>query len=108
MSLSLPTAVRVYFDISNGSDSSAIGQCFGPDAVVLDEGRTHRGHAAIQAWKRQAREKFQYTVEPVSAYQQGDRLAVTANVAGSFPGSPVRLDHVFELAGGRIRSLEIG
>jgi len=107
MALSLPASVSTYFAISNGSDIAQIAGCFTPDAVVADEGRTHQGHAALQSWLREARKKFEYTVEPVSASRDGDRLTVRANVVGNFPGSPVQLDHVFELAGEKIRSLEI-
>ena len=77
------------------------------DAVVVDERQTYRGHDAIQSWRREAREKFEYTVEPVNVSRQGDRITVMANVVGNFPGSPVQLDHVFELAGDKIQSLEI-
>ncbi|WP_418648302.1 nuclear transport factor 2 family protein [Thauera butanivorans] len=108
MTLSLPDPVSTYFEVSNGSDIARLTRCFAPDAVVVDEGRTYRGHDAIQSWQREAQKKFQYTVEPVSISRDGYRLTVTAQVAGNFPGSPARLDHVFVLAGDRIASLEIG
>jgi len=108
MALSLPDPVSTYFEISNGSGIDRIARCFAQDAVVVDEGRTYRGHDAIQAWQREAQKTFQYTVEPLRASRDGDRLTVTASVVGNFPGSPVQLDHVFGLAGDEIRSLEIG
>jgi len=108
MPLSLPDPVSAYFDISHGSDIAQIARCFTQDAVVVDEGQTYRGHEAIESWQREAQKKFNYTVEPVSASRDGERLTVTASVVGNFPGSPVQLDHVFDLAGGRIKSLEIG
>ncbi len=108
MPRSLPDPLPVYFEISNGSDIVQIDHCFTPDAVVVDEGQTYKGHDAIQSWKREAQRKFEYTVEPVSFSRDGDLLKVTANVVGNFPGSPVQLDHVFGLAGDRIKSLEIG
>lgn len=108
MSLSLPDPVSAYFKITNGEDIPHIVRVFSQDAVVVDEGRTHRGHGAIESWRREARKKYEYTVEPISASQEGDRLTVTANVVGNFPGSPVQLDHVFSLEGDQIKSLEIG
>jgi len=104
----LPDPIARYFQISNGADAAGLDDCFTPDAQVHDERQTHRGHAAIRSWHHAVRSKFAYTVEPLGAVQQGDRHTVTANVVGNFPGSPVQLDHVFELAGDRIRSLEIG
>jgi hypothetical protein len=35
------------------------------------------------------------------------KTVVTAKVSGNFPGSPLNLDHVFELHGDKIASLEI-
>lgn len=107
MSLSLPDAITTYFNISNGADDAHLGDCFPPDACVFDEGETHRGRPAIQAWMHAARSKFAYRVEPVSVSQQGDTLVVIATVTGNFPGSPVQLDHTFELADTQIQSLEI-
>ncbi|MFL9608527.1 nuclear transport factor 2 family protein [Methylobacillus sp. Pita2] len=108
MPLSLPDPVSVYFEISNGSDISQISHCFTSDAIVVDEGKTHRGHVAIQAWQREAQKAFKYTVEPVGVSREGARLKVAANVVGNFPGSPAQLDHVFGLDGDKIKSLEIG
>lgn len=108
MPLSLPISVSTYFEISNGADDARIAHCFAQDAVVADEGRTHQGLDAIRSWLREARKKFEYAVEPASVSREGDRLTVRANVVGNFPGSPIQLDHVFELSGDRIQSLKIG
>lgn len=108
MPLSLPDPLLVYFQTSNGSDAAQLAHCFTLDAIVVDAGQTYKGQEAIQSWKREARKKFAYTVEPVSVTREADRLTVTAEVVGNFPGSPVQLDHVFVMAGDRIRSLEIG
>jgi hypothetical protein len=105
--VSLPDPIFAYFEFSNGSDTVRPDHCFTLDAVVVDEKRTYRGHEAIQSWTCEAREKFEYSVEPVNLSRDGDRITVRANVVGNFPGSPVQLDHVFELAGDRIKSLEI-
>ncbi|MCT4701460.1 nuclear transport factor 2 family protein [Enterobacteriaceae bacterium H20N1] len=107
MNLPLPGPVSLYFDIGNGSDIAQITRCFMHDAVVTDEKQTYRGLDAILAWKYEAKKKFEYSVEPLSISRDGDRLTVTANVVGNFPGSPVQLDHVFNLTGDKINSLEI-
>lgn len=107
MTLSLPDPIFIYFEISNGLDVARLDHCFMQDAVVVDERHTYRGLAAIQSWKREARKKFEYTVEPIKVSRNGDRITVVAHVVGNFPGSPVQLDHVFALAGDKIRLLEI-
>ncbi len=107
MKLQLPEAVNTYFAISNGDDPARLATCFHADARVIDEKRTHQGIDAIVAWQREARQAFNYRVEPVEASQRDDALTVTARVAGDFPGSPVLLKHLFALMDGQIRSLEI-
>lgn len=107
MSLSLPEAVATYFAISNGADIANVKHCFTPDAVVIDESKTHRGLEAIQAWQRDVQNAFEYTVEPIRVAEDGARLTVTSHVAGNFPGSPVQLSHAFTLLDGKIASLEI-
>jgi hypothetical protein len=108
MHLSLPSPISTYFAVSNGAAITELAHCFTPDAAVFDEGRAHRGHHAIASWQRNPRQKFTCTVKPVSISRTGDRMTVAADVAGNFPGSPVRLDHRFDLAGDRIQSLSIG
>lgn len=43
MSLSLPQAISTYFAIGNGADIASVKRCFTLNAVVFDEGKTHRG-----------------------------------------------------------------
>jgi hypothetical protein len=78
--------------------------------MVRDEGRTIKGIAAIKAWRSETGEKYHHTVEPLSFTERDGKTVVTAKVSGNFPGSPVKLDHVFELHGDRIvcsRSTEV-
>jgi hypothetical protein len=107
MTISLPESIAAYFELCNGANDSRLTHCFAPDAVVLDEAQTHRGHGAIQSWLRETRKKFEYSVEPLGISQEGTRVTVAAKVSGNFPGSPVQLDHVFQLIDGKIQSLEI-
>ncbi|MDY0768597.1 MULTISPECIES: nuclear transport factor 2 family protein [Serratia] len=107
MSLSLPHAISIYFAISNGADTASVKHCFTTDAVVIDEGKTHQGYAAIEAWQRAAQAAFDYSVEPIEVLTEGYRVTVTSNVAGNFPGSPVVLKHTFGLVGDKINTLEI-
>lgn len=107
MSFTLPHAISTYFAISNGADIASIKQCFAADAVVVDEGKTHQGHAAIEAWQRAVQARFDYSVEPIQVLTEGDRVTVTSNVVGNFPGSPVELTHTFGLIDDKITTLEI-
>lgn len=104
--LSLPEPIEAYFTADRG-DGRAVARCFTNDGVVTDEGQTHSGTAAIEAWKTAASAKFAYLAEPV-ALEKSDRwYIVTSRVTGNFPGSPVDLRYTFTLERGRIASLEI-
>ena len=108
MNVQLPDSIAAFFEVSNGAKPSVLERCFTENAVVHDENHTHQGHDAIRAWLLEAKRKYAYTVEPLDVVQQDSTVKVCAKVSGNFPGSPVELDHVFRLTGGRIEFLEIG
>jgi hypothetical protein len=104
----LPTPIELYFTSENGRDIAAIDTCFVADATVRDEGKTMKGLAAIKSWRMEAAKKYQHTVVPLAVTTRGGKVVVRGKVSGNFPGSPIILDHTFELAGNRIVSLVIG
>ena len=101
-----PSPIATYF-AADTADADTVARCFHEDAVVIDEQRTHRGHAAIARWKADATEKYHYTSEPVSQETSGRETVVTARVSGEFPGSPAMLRYRFTLGDGAIARLEI-
>jgi hypothetical protein len=107
MTITLPEPVEVYFASENAHDADAVDECFAADGIVRDERRTMTGHAAIKAWRRETAAKYGHSVLPLRVADEGGRTVVTARVSGNFPGSPIELDHVFDLADGKIRALEI-
>lgn len=107
MPLKLPSPITAYF-LADQTDNQAIGQCFTDDAVVKDEGHTHRGPAAIQQWKADNSKKYTYTSEPMASGQKDGKTVVTSRVTGNFPGSPIDLRYAFGLEGDKIAFLEIG
>jgi SnoaL-like domain len=105
-SLNLPKPVANYFTADKG-DGEAVSQCFADNAVVKDEGHTHRGRAAIKEWKTDASAKYEYTCEPIACEEKEGKTVVTSHLVGNFPGSPVDLRFFFKLEGDKIASLEI-
>src|SRR5216117_3036054 len=105
-SLNLPKPVAAYFASDKG-DGQAVSQCFTENAIVKDEGQTHKGRAAIKEWKTDASAKYQYTCEPIACEAKEGKTVVTSHLVGNFPGSPVDLRFFFELEGDKIASLEI-
>jgi hypothetical protein len=107
MSISLPPPIDLYFSSENAHDSSAIDRCFAAGGVVRDEGKTITGVAAIKARRVETSRKYHHTVEPLAVSARDGRVVVTGKVSGDFPGSPINLEHIFEIEDGRIVSLEI-
>jgi hypothetical protein len=103
----LPQPVAAFFAAEHEDDVEALGRCFAADAEVRDEGRTMKGVAAIKRWHLAAKDKYHHTLVPIDVLERGGRTVVIATVAGDFPGSPVNLEHIFGLRGGKIASLEI-
>ncbi len=107
-SIQLPNPIQLYFTSENAHDVSALELCFAADAVVQDEGRTIRGLDAITAWRMETGRKYNHTVEPLTTINRDGKCIVTGKVTGNFPGSPISLDHIFEMNGdGKIVALEL-
>ena len=104
--LNLPEPVAEYFE-ADRRDGKAVAGCFTDEGLVKDEGQTHSGLAAIEAWKTAASEKFSYVAKPFVLEKREGKYLVTSRVTGDFPGSPADLQYIFTLKRGKIVSLEI-
>lgn len=107
MTNDLPEPIARYFEADRDTAFDKVLACFTDTAVVLDEGVTHRGRAAIGAWKARATRQYTYTVEPVAIASDGQREVVTGHLVGDFPGSPLDLRYAFVLDRDKIAELEI-
>src|SRR6476619_6663838 len=107
MAIHLAKPIAIYFASETPTTPGVWITASLSDAIVRDERRTIEGIAAIKTWRSETSEKYHHTVEPLSVTKRDGKTIVTAKVSGNFPGSPVNLDHVFELHGDRIMSLEI-
>lgn len=105
-SLNLPEPIAAYF-AAEPQTSDALARCFTPQASVKDEGQTHTGLAAIEAWKAASSTKYSHATQPLSVERDAGWQVVRARVSGNFPGSPVDLRYRFALERGLIASLEI-
>jgi hypothetical protein len=107
MSITLRPPIDLYFGSENAHDPSAIDRCFAAGGVVHDEGKIITGIAAIKAWRIETGRKYHHTVEPLAVSTRDGRVVVTGKVSGDFPGSPINMEHIFQIEDGRIVSLEI-
>lgn len=104
MSMILPEPIAAYFAADQGDD---VARCFTENAIVIDEGESHKGRDAIRRWKAKTTTTFSYTTDPFAISAQGSQTVVTAHVVGNFPGSPVDLRYAFVIEGNQIARLEI-
>lgn len=104
---SMPDVIAEYFRAAAVDDTDAVVATFTHDATVVDDGHHHAGHSRIRAWRDQTSAQFSYTTTILDSAPNGAGHHVTTQVAGDFPGSPVRLGFRFTLAGERIAALAI-
>lgn len=103
----MPPAVTGFFRANNTGETEDVAFLFTVDAVVHDEDREHR-RAAIKTWIDSAISQYKPQAEVIDTAVCGDEWIVTAQVSGTFPGSPAQLRFCFGLREDRIASLKIG
>ena len=104
----LPAVIRAYLPAHQARDVESAVTAFAADAVVTDEGRTHRGRAEIRAWLGSAGSGYTYTTDFVGASRAGaGRFDVVQHLAGDFPGGSADLHYRFVVDGASITRLVI-
>ena len=107
MPLPLPKPIELFMSSENTHDREALADCFAAHATVRDEGQTMQGLQAIKTWRVETGTKYRHAVEPVAVTACDGKTVVRTKLTGEFPGSPITLDFVFTLEGGKIAALEI-
>lgn len=103
----LPEAARDFVDGWQGRDADKVAALFTDDAVVSDEGRTHRGATEIRGWIDGSINLFTTRLTFLGAREAGDMVGASYRLEGDFPGGVVDLEYQFRLdADGRIRQLD--
>ncbi|HSI09451.1 MAG TPA: nuclear transport factor 2 family protein [Rariglobus sp.] len=108
MTLRLSPLLEAFVTATNNHDGEALTACFVADAIVHDEGTTHRGHPAIRAWFDDVVRKYRFTIVVTDEETSHDETVLTTQVTGSFPGSPIELRYCFNIGDDKIRGLSIG
>ncbi|KFL29904.1 hypothetical protein JP75_17480 [Devosia riboflavina] len=103
VSPALPSPLAEYF---GRTDATQLLGLFAPDATVRDEGRVHQGTAEISEWLESVEARYHPRYRVIKAEEDSERVAVTFEVSGTFPGSPAILSQNFVLTGNRIQRIE--
>ncbi len=106
--MTLPPAIAAYFKSAHDLPPEQLAAIFAEDAQVHDEKQDYHGLDTIRQWRIAAYAATQFAARPLALREEGAEFLVTAEVSGTFPGSPIMLAHRFVLKDGRITDLEIG
>jgi len=85
--IELPSTIARFIEASNARDLDRAVACFASDAMVEDEGRTHRGVEEVRAWKRETEERFVYTIKPNAVEGKVEPLTRAPSTRGTFPNA---------------------
>ena len=105
----LPTTVQTYLAAHTARDTETALAAFTADAVVIDDGHTHRGTGEVRRWLQESSSEYTFTTELTGAQRGDDRQWVAvSHLEGDFPGGVVDLRYRFTLdADDRIAVLTI-
>jgi ketosteroid isomerase-like protein len=105
--MNLPKLITDLAEAQNNHDGAAYASLFSDSAIVFDEGQTHYGRAAIQKWIEKSNEENKTIMRPMD-FEKGEKtLVFTAEISGTFPGSPAVLNFNLVIQQGFIQSLKI-
>src|SRR3989337_609117 len=99
MPIDLQPPISTYFHAKNAHDADAVAALFTGDGRVHDERHDHRGREAIRAWAEGTFKQYAMMQTPTAVRDDGGATVVTAEVAGTFPGSPIELEFRFVVEG---------
>ena len=103
----LPDAVQGYVTAHTARDTDTALAAYTSDAVVTDDGSTHRGTEEIRRWLERSSTEYTFTTELTGAQRVDDQWVAVSHLEGDFPGGVVDLRYRFTLRGDRIAALTI-
>jgi len=103
--MNLPSIISELVKAQNNFNRHSYADCFTETAVVFDEGKTHNGKTEIENWIDTANKEYKAVMKPLD-YNEKENI-LSAEISGTFPGSPIVLKYHFELGDGLIESLKI-
>jgi len=107
MNANLSPVIAAFFHAHNTVQTDDFNQLFTGEALVSDEAHEYRG-AAIKGWIDAAIAKYKPVANVTDVTVVGEQTIATAQVSGSFPGSPAQIRYRFTLKNGKIAALTIG
>jgi hypothetical protein len=107
MTLELPRPIADYVEANARLDLEGMLETFAADAVFIDNGGRHEGHAGIRALLEEAVIPARAIFTPETVRDESGQVVVEGPAHGDFPGSPIRFTYRFTLEGDRITALDV-
>lgn len=107
MSLDLPSPIAAYVAANARLDVDGMLKPFAADAVLLDNGKRHEGHAELRTLFEDEVLAVRAVFTPDAARHEGGQVVVEGPAHGDFKGSPIRFTYSFTLENDAIKALEI-
>lgn len=93
----LPAAVHGFVDGWQGREAGKVEALFAENAVVTDQGETHRGLDEIRTWINEAINLFTTTLTFLDAREVAGMVGASYRLEGDFPGGVAELEYQFHL-----------
>lgn len=105
--MNLPTVVTDFINAQNNFDSEASANCFSENGTMLEEGKPYTGREEIKGLFEETIEKYQSVMKALNYIEDGSSGVLSAEVSGTFPGSPAFLKFHFTLKNNLIDYLKV-
>ena len=105
--MNLPIVVTEFINAQNNFDSQASANCFSETGTMLEEGKLYIGRVEIQSLLDETNEKYQSVMKPLKYIEDGTSSVLSAEVSGTFHGSPAVLQFHFTLKNNLIDYLKV-
>jgi len=107
MAPALPRPITDYVNANARLDVDHMLKPFAADAVFVDNGVRHEGHAAIRSLLEEAVIPVKAIFTPDTVRQENGQVVVEGPGHGDFKGSPIRFTYRFTLEDDAIKALEV-
>ena len=107
MTPALPKPIADYVEANARLDVDGMLKPFAPDALVVDNGARHEGHAELRTLLEEAVVGVKAVFTPDAVRHENGQVVVEGPAHGDFRGSPLRVTYRFSLENDVIKALEI-
>ena len=107
MSIELPQPIADYVEANAQLDVDGMLKPFAGDAVIVDNGKRHEGHAGLRSLFEDEVVAVKAIFTPDAVRHENGQVVVEGPAHGDFKGSPIRFTYRFMLEHDEIKALEI-